>query len=119
MERDEAMPTEPYPKTRRKDGSPAYLHTLAAEKKLGRRLRRGEIVHHVHGDKAKRGATTRVITRAEHNRHHHAVHPTRKKCAICGAMFTPPPTHRARAQVCSKPGCQHQILSRRAKARGG
>ena len=73
---------------------------------------------HIDGNKNNdKPSNLRRMSRAEHNRHHKAVHPTTKKCAVCGTTFTPPPTHRARAQVCGKASCRKQILTTRAKLR--
>lgn len=40
-----------YVYARRESGERTYLHTLRAECALGRRLKRGEVVHHIDGDK--------------------------------------------------------------------
>lgn len=36
----------------RLDGRRVYEHILVAEKALGRKMKRGEVVHHINGDKA-------------------------------------------------------------------
>jgi len=50
----------------------AYEHRLVAEKKLGRRLKRGETIHHVDGHKRnnKPGNIEVCKTRAHHAKHH-------------------------------------------------
>lgn len=49
----------------------AYEHRVVAEKKLGRRLRRGEHVHHVDGDKTNnRPKNVAVLTAAQHRLAH-------------------------------------------------
>lgn len=50
----------------------AYEHRVIAEKMLGRRLKRGEIVHHKDGDKANnKKSNLEVLTHHEHHRKHH------------------------------------------------
>lgn len=93
-------------------GKTKYEHRLIAKAAVNR------IVHHKDGDKGNNSpGNLESMSRAEHNREHKAIHPTTKKCVVCGAKFTPPPTHRLRAKVCSKESCRSAILSRRAKAR--
>lgn len=51
-----------------KDGKYQYLHRINMEKKLGRKLRPGEQVHHLDGNpKNNNPANLEVVTMAEHN----------------------------------------------------
>lgn len=48
----------------------AYEHRIVAERKLGRRLRKGEQIHHLNGNKKDNSDTNIEVTRS---RFHHAV----------------------------------------------
>lgn len=43
-----------------------------------------------------------VMSRLEHSRLHLQKHDYSKICSVCGKEFTPKPTHRQRAKVCSE-----------------
>lgn len=49
-----------------------YKHRLVAEKKLGRRLRKGEICHHVNGDKLDNRPSNIRVCRSQ--KHHLKLH---------------------------------------------
>lgn len=49
----------------------AYEHRLVAEGKIGRRLKRGEVVHHIDGVKTNNAPSNiEILTAAEHRRAH-------------------------------------------------
>jgi hypothetical protein len=92
-----------------------YQHHIVAEKKLRRRLRKEEIVHHIDGDpKNNKPDNLEIMTRAEHARMHAVERakergvddPNRfKKCPMCSLVklrsdFSPT-TNRGRPTVAS------------------
>jgi len=78
----------------------AYEHRLVAEEKLGRRLRKGEIVHHVDGDKTNNDPENlAVLPGTSHHKLAHRkkesrlrkpgeINPTIKCGCGCGSTFT-------------------------------
>lgn len=57
------------------NGKQAFEHRVVMEKKLGRPLRRGEVVHHINGvrDDNRPENLELVTSVADHSRHHHAM----------------------------------------------
>ena len=87
-------------------------HRLIMQKELGRPLGRFEYVHHKNGDKLdNRPDNLEVVTPGWHAYHHNQKYPLTKKCAVCGAEFTPDASKRRRQQTCSRP-CAMELLKR-------
>ena len=85
-----------------KDGSKQFEHRRIAELKIGRKLRKGEIVHHMDGNKLNNDPDNLVVlSRADHGRIHQltgavvveldngetVVEPKLTQCESCGIYF--------------------------------
>lgn len=81
-----------------------YEHIVVAERKLGRMLKSGEVVHHVDGNKKNNNPDNLMVfaSDSDHIKYHHggtAVKDNdvykclskdrRKSCTICGSLFLP------------------------------
>lgn len=94
------MTTTVYKKTK-VAGRTRYVHRASVETLLGRSLSWNEVVHHRNGDKTdNRPENLEIMSRREHARHHMAINPVEKNCAVCGTMFAPAPSHRKRDRAC-------------------
>lgn len=52
-----------------------HTHRIVAEKMLGRKLRKGEVVHHIDGNKRNNDPSNLIVfkTQADHVRYHAAI----------------------------------------------
>jgi len=97
------------------DGIRRPLHRVLMEEHLGRKLNPDELVHHKDGNKHNNALKNlEVMSAVDHGRLHNLKHPISKPCVICGIIFTPHKTKRARAQTCSKE-CKIKLVSQKVR----
>jgi hypothetical protein len=97
----------------RVDGRPKLEHRHLMELHLGRKLRPGEVVHHVNDDKTdNRLENLQLTTPSAHMKHHNPHGPRRVQrtvpCRVCGTPFTTTATHSPGKLVCRRPECRQQ-----------
>lgn len=103
-------------KTVKIDGKTKLLHRHIMEQHLGRVLLRSEHVHHRNGDRYdNRIENLQVLSAKEHQHGHKQKHPERKRCVVCGKIFTPAPTKRKRSLACALNPCGRKLLWMRRK----
>lgn len=75
-------------KTTKINGKSIRVHRIIAEKKLGRPLRKGEIVHHKNENKQDNNPRNlKVTTVGEHNHHHFYKTRIKIPCDRCGKIL--------------------------------
>ena len=106
------MKMKAFYKRRKIKGRSIDEHRLVMEEYLGRRLKFDEVVHHIDGDRYNNDISNlKLCSRKEHSVIHNQKYPLTKKCEICGNVFTPHPTKRARAKTCSDE-CKKELMRR-------
>ena len=94
----------------RVNGRRKLEHVHLMEQHLGRRMNRGEVVHHKNADRTdNRLENLEVMTVSEHMRLHHkngVSHRRRvKRCRICAETFT---ADRSNQTICPRPECRKE-----------
>lgn len=87
-------------------------HRYIMTQYVGRPLLRGELVHHINGDKSdNRLSNLMLMSPREHCIHHNQKHPIVKKCQVCGEEYVPRATKREQSKTCLKK-CRYILTSR-------
>lgn len=80
-----------------------FEHILVAEEKIGRRLLRGEQVHHIDHNKTNNNPDNlQVMSASEHAKRHPQIRTgIEKTCEVCGRKFYVKPSHLKVRRTCS------------------
>lgn len=85
------------------------VHRLVAMAFINKNITRHDNVHHIDEDKGNNHLSNlHIISSPEHHKLHQQKYSLTKICKVCGKEFTPKPTKRKRAVVCSEE-CQRII----------
>lgn len=85
------------------------VHRLVVMAFINKNIKRKDHVHHIDKDRSNNNLKNlHVIEMEKHQKLHKQILPYQKQCKVCGNLFTPKPTKRRRAVVCSEE-CQKQI----------
>lgn len=96
------------------NGKSVSLHCYVVECHLGRSLGDDEVVHHINGDRFdNRIENLEVTSHKAHSVHHNQKHAVERACDVCGVVYAPHPTKRARSRTCSRM-CFKALASRLA-----
>lgn len=84
------------------NGKTMPLHRYVFEQAHGP-IPAGLLVHHINHDKMdNRLANLALMTPQAHSEHHNQKHAVTRKCNVCGVVYAPHPTKRARSKTCSR-----------------
>lgn len=96
-------------KTVKIKGKTKLLHRHLVEQHIRRPLLPSEHVHHKNGDRHdNRIENLEIMSCKDHMHEHKQKHPEVKTCVICGTVFRPHPTKRARKEACT-PACGYKL----------
>jgi hypothetical protein len=91
----------------RANGKDRKEHTNILEQEMGRRLQKGEVVHHINGNRQdNRRENLELLTISEHMKHHHPhgiiKHLVRCQCMICHQEFLGKPHQKLCSPACHR-----------------